>query len=485
MTLANRLSKSRYTKGLRCPRALYLSVHHYDLASDPSTEAQARMDMGTRIHDIAHGRYPDGVLIDDDHFHFAEALAHTQAALDAGAETLFEPAFVHDGVKIRVDTLRRLPEGGWELVELKSTKNYDAGKHLPDAAIQLHVLLGAGIDVRRVTLLHMNGDYVYPGGAYDPQELFAGTEVTQAAIDFLARIPADLEAMMLMLAQPEPPEAADDVSCTSPYECEFFAHCHRDELAVDLDAPAEYDQAVVKRLDDLAFPLHFVDFETLAPALPLFVGTRPYETTRVQWSIHSLHTNGVITHAEWLVEDAERNPDEEFMDSLLRTLPTVGTFVHYSPYERTQMVDIACLHPRFRPPLVAHIPGFYDSLVRKLKKRNISYPELRRPTEGGLLDFDLGAQVVKDGCFHPVFGAQGKGWTIKSAIKVLAPDLPAYDTLAVGNGAQAMMATAQMLDPATDCETADKIRAELLEYCAQDTMSMVLIYQTLAAVAGR
>jgi len=36
-----------------------------------------------------------------------------------------------------------------------------------------------------------------------------------------------------------------------------------------------------------------------------------------------------------------------------------------------------------------------------------------------------------------------------------------------------------MLDPSTDPETAAQIRRDLLEYYSQDTLSMVMIYQTL------
>src|ERR1035437_2156978 len=122
MDLTNKLSKSRYTKGLRCPLALYLAVHHYELSSPPSPEAQARMDTGTRMHEIAHGLFPGGVLIEDDYLHFNDALRHTQEALEGGAQTLFEAAFAHDNVKIRVDALTRLDGGGWELMEAKSTK---------------------------------------------------------------------------------------------------------------------------------------------------------------------------------------------------------------------------------------------------------------------------------------------------------------------------------------------------------------------------
>jgi hypothetical protein len=485
MDLTNKLSKSRYTKGLRCPLALYLAVHHYELSSPPSPEAQARMDTGTRMHDIAHGLFPGGVLIEDDYLHFEDALQHTQGALEGGAQTLFEAAFAHDNVKIRVDALRSLGGGGWELIEAKSTKSYDPGKHLPDAAIQLHVLLGCGIDVRRVTLLHLNGDYVYPGGSYDPQKLFAGTDITADAFDYLGRVPADLAAMMAMLAQSEQPAAPIKVNCKAPYECEFYAWCHRDDEEPDQSQDVEFVPAVLKRLSDLSYPLHFVDFETLNPALPIFVGTSPYQTTRVQWSIHTLQADGTLAHTEWLLSNCDRNPDAEFMATLLDGLPGEGTFVHYSPYERTQMVDIACRYPEFRQPLADRIPGFRDKMCEKLAERGISYADLRPRANGGLLDFDLGARVVKDGCLHPVFGPDGKKWSIKSAIKVLATDLPPYSSLAIGNGDLAMMATAEMLDPETGPERAAHIRTDLLAYCAQDTMSMVMIYESLRSAATR
>jgi hypothetical protein len=64
---------------------------------------------------------------------------------------------------------------------------------------------------------------------------------------------------------------------------------------------------------------------------------------------------------------------------------------------------------------------------------------------------------------------------------VLARDLPPYESLAIGNGSLAMIGTARMLDPATPADLAAQIRADLLQYCRQDTMSMVMIYRTLRA----
>jgi hypothetical protein len=87
-------------------------------------------------------------------------------------------------------------------------------------------------------------------------------------------------------------------------------------------------------------------------------------------------------------------------------------------------------------------------------------------------------RVVRDGCRHPVLGLAG--WSIKRAVKVLAPELPPYSGLAVSNGDQAMLAIAEMLDPRTDEDRAQALRHDLLEYCRHDTLAMVEIYRTLS-----
>jgi hypothetical protein len=474
------LSKSTYCKGLRCHRALWLAIHRRELAAEPTPEQQARFDTGHSVGELAQGRYPGGVLIDEEYYRHADAQAHTQAALAAGAPAIYEAAFSHAGVRVRVDVLARLESGGYELIEVKSTTRYTAEKHLPDAAVQLHVLLGNNIDVRRVSLMHLNRDYVWAGGKYDLDALFTATDITQEAREFMARVPIDVAAMLAMLAAAEPPPIPESVNCAKPYECEFATWCLGEPEAPDLDAPVRFEQAPLSRLCGLAFPLHFVDFETVMPALPVFVGTSPYQTVKVQWSMHVLHEDGRLEHAEYLVSDTSVEPSAEFFTTLIDALGEHGTFVHYSTYERTQLVDIAVRLPELRQPLVDRIPGFHRPLLSALSRNGIADESLREPTAGGLADFDLGARVVKDGCFHPVFGSDN-GWSIKPAIKILAKDLPPYSALAISGGEQAMNALEEMLDPETDSDRAAALRADLLAYCAQDTLAMVEIYRTLLA----
>lgn len=480
MELADRLSKSRYVKGLRCPRALYLAVHHYDRGTQPTPAQQARFDVGHSVGELAQRRYPGGVLIAEDHLRHREAVESTRRAIDTGAVAIFEAAFVHDNVKIRADVLRRIEDasGGWELIEVKSTSKYDAAKHLPDVGVQLHVLLGSGIDVRRVSLMHLDKTCVYPGGEYDPHALLTATDVTSEAFDYIADVPLHLARMMAVIALPGVPEMPAEVSCEKPYACEFHEWCTRDVPAPDLDGDLVTDPAVMRRLDELPRPLYFVDFETINPGLPLFPGTSPFQVVKVQWSLHTLRADGRLEHAEYLVRSAKGDPGPEFINTLLEALGTRGTIVHYSHYERTQLVDIAARYPEWRQPLVDRIPGFFDTLARKLAECGTSFADLRRPQVDGLVAFDLGMRIVRDGCSHPVFGP--RGWSIKDAVRVITPDLPAYDGLAVRDGEEAMSATIEMLSPDTPSDRSEQIRRDLLEYCKLDTYAMVEIYRRLA-----
>ena len=55
----------------------------------------------------------------------------------------------------------------------------------------------------------------------------------------------------------------------------------------------------------LRSPASFLDFETINPAIPLYIGTRPYERIPFQWSLHVLDGSGNLTHREFLNPDAE------------------------------------------------------------------------------------------------------------------------------------------------------------------------------------
>ena len=59
-----------------------------------------------------------------------------------------------------------------------------------------------------------------------------------------------------------------------------------------------------KELGGLKYPIYFMDFETVNPAIPRFAGMRPYDQLPFQWSVHVLREPGAEPeHYEFLATD--------------------------------------------------------------------------------------------------------------------------------------------------------------------------------------
>lgn len=96
-----------------------------------------------------------------------------------------------------------------------------------------------------------------------------------------------------------------------------------------------------KEMDSWQYPLHMIDFETTAVALPMYKGLRPYEQVAFQYSHHIIekHADGSysIRHAgQYLNEDVGRFPNFEFVRHLRAELmEDEGTIFRYSHHENT------------------------------------------------------------------------------------------------------------------------------------------------------
>jgi hypothetical protein len=103
--------------------------------------------------------------------------------------------------------------------------------------------------------------------------------------------------------------------------------------------PDELKRALVAHQTAPGYPLHFVDFEACNLALPPHAGLRPYERVAFQWSCHSLHQNGELTHREWL--NTERQiPNFDFARSLRNAIGDHGTVYVWSPYEQSTLSGV-------------------------------------------------------------------------------------------------------------------------------------------------
>jgi CRISPR/Cas system-associated exonuclease Cas4 (RecB family) len=482
------LSKSRFTAGLQCHKRLYLECYSRELADEVTEQQQAIFDSGTDVGALARDLYPGGVLISEDHFDHEGAVVSTRAALSlATVLPLYEAAFLCDGVRMRADILVPVGDGQFDLVEVKSTSKVK-DEHLFDAGIQLYVLHGSGISVRRACLCHVNTDYVYEGGAYRLGRLFRVVDISNECSALQPEIPSLLAEMRLALAGPDPPDVRPGRHCTRPYTCQFYGHCHmnepehhvshlpraRDDLLESLaadgiedirDIPPGFpgmnvlqrrvrdsvmmnrlylDSTLKRELQQLNHPIHFLDFETFNPALPLYRGTRPYQVIPFQWSLHTLDEDGILHHREFL-HDGNDDPRPAFAESLLTALGDTGPIIVYSSFEAARIGELADALPAFSAGLEALLDGRLEDLLL----------------------------LVRAHCYHPEFHGS---FSIKSVLPALVPHL-GYDDLAINDGTLASMAYAEMLHPETSPERRAEIRGNLLAYCERDTLAEVELFR--------
>lgn len=315
-----------------------------------------------------------------------------------------------------MDILKRIGEQEFDLVEVKSSTSVKP-EHIPDTAIQLHVLEGSGLRVRRSYLMHINNAYVYQGGPQDLEQLFSLNDITDDARAFASvNAPDDLARMWEILQQDQVPAVETGPHCTTPYPCPFYGNCHQNETGHPIgelprlskkvleelrgsgigdigSIPADFpsltptqrrvrdcvvtEQPYIRpdlafRLEEIKFPGSFLDFETFSSAIPFYVGTTPYQIIPFQWSLHIRDSSSQLNHESFLNDDAE-DPRERFVTSLLGALPADGTIVVYSGYEQAVIKQLAEAFPQYADHLLDLCDRIFD--LMKLIRESYYHPK--------------------------------------------------------------------------------------------------------------
>ena len=140
----HRLSKSRFVAGVQCHKLLWWKVHEPDAVElQPDKVLQDRFDQGQAVGELATTLFPGGVLIDLPHGALEERVGQTREVIIGDAPSVFEASFLENNTFLAVDILERHP-GGFHLIEVRSSTSQKP-EHIPDVAVQLHVLGRAGI----------------------------------------------------------------------------------------------------------------------------------------------------------------------------------------------------------------------------------------------------------------------------------------------------------------------------------------------------
>lgn len=108
--------------------------------------------------------------------------------------------------------------------------------------------------------------------------------------------------------------------------------------SVNFDSSPYFNLKGIKDcLENVIYPLHFIDFETTMAAIPFYKGMHPYEGIAFQFSHHIMYEDGSVEHAgEYLNTKPGMFPNYEFVRELKKQLSQdEGTVFCYSQHENT------------------------------------------------------------------------------------------------------------------------------------------------------
>ena len=463
------LTKSKFKLGLECPNKLYYTgkkAYANAKKEDPFLEALAQG--GFQVEELARMHYPSGILIEGEPWEHESTFNKTQELLKQENVTIYEAAFLIEGLFIRTDILVK-KGNSVKLIEVKS-KSFDPnnehlfiGKtgvmlsgwkpYLFDVAFQKHVMQlcypdwqiksymmmadktkESSIDglnqlfridkigskrtgiTKRVSSLEETGNSIL--GLKNVTEIINGIESDKFMYndglsfkdsialfnnlfqkDLYSNSPTsfrsckncefktlisdkknDLKSGFKECFAKQHNWSEEDFEKPNILDIHFFGKgvklfdkgiifkseltqemiglkiepeklttSHRQWLQIEKEVKKETSiyvdkDGLLEEIEKWTFPLHFIDFETSAAALPFNKNMRPYEQTAFQFSHHIYNADGSIQHAtEYINSNAGVFPNFEFIRALKNALENDnGTIFRYSNHENSILNAIYC-----------------------------------------------------------------------------------------------------------------------------------------------
>lgn len=282
-------------------------------------------------------------------------------------------------------------------------------------------------------------------------------------------------------------------------------------------------------MNSWVYPLHMIDFETSAVALPFYKGMHPYESVAFQFSHHIIRKvegGYTVEHAgQFINVEKGHFPNFEFIRALKANLDKDGgSIFRYSPHENTILNHISKQLADSSEPDKEELRSFIASITydKKTKwvghrnmidlletvKRCFYHPYMKGSNS---IKYVLPAvlntsQFIRDKYSRPIYGSEipslnipssapiswitfeDDGVTVKNPYKLLPPiseylGMSEEEAEAVGLAADSKIANGgAALTAYSELQFSDDVKSEalakaLLRYCELDTMAMVFIWE--------
>lgn len=488
------ISKTDYLSFRFCRKNLWLEKNRpIEFKRQPLSEFElALVKEGQDVDGEAQNLFPEGIVIDGKGDKDA-AIAQTRELMKS-KKTLFQAAIASEPFYIRADVLRwNDTVNGWEIREIKATtqvKREKFNSHVYDLAFQYNVCARAGIEIKKVSVTHLNSEY-RKDGEINYNQLFISEDITEEVMELHEKVAEEMELMIAYLNGPEekycpcrlrtrnnhcttfqysnpdvPSYAVHDITrinakkltmlvddgCLNIADVPDTMKLSDGQMLQVLTAkkgePHIDEEAIADFLRHLEYPLYFIDYESYLPAIPIFDRYGPYQNIVFQYSLHIMRTpGGELEHSEFLAT-TPGEPSRDLVATMRADIGNTGSvIVWHKPFEMGRNKEMAQLNPTFA------------QFLMEVNDRVI----------------DLKEVFSKSMYIDPKFKGSA---SIKKVLPVLVPEL-SYKELAINNGANANKKWGEMMHGDLPESEKQEVISNLLVYCKQDTFAMVKIFQYL------
>ena len=479
------LSKSKYMSGLQCPKLLWTLLNQPESIPELDIVTQYIFDQGHLVGEYAKQLFPGGIDIPQDDF--AENIAATKKLL-AERKPLFEAGILSGRIYCRVDILNPVNEDEWDIIEIKSSTSVK-DVHIDDVSFQKHCCEKAGLKIRTCKLGFINNQYV-KNGEIDPEELFILEDISTQVEEISESTEERVSNLLTVISNKTCPGVSIGQHCLAPYDCPLRAECWGslpENSIFDLrggktkqfslyeqgiisikdipdDIPLSREQKIQKEcvmtgnvyvereeirqfLNKLKYPLCYLDFETIGPAIPIYDGTRPYQDTPFQFSLHVVeHDASEPIHHSFLAEGRE-DPRPQILHELQKLLGSEGSIVAYNA-------------------------GFEEGVLKEMVE---AFPEYTDWFEGILTRMvDLLFPFTN---FHYYNASQKDTASLKKVLPAVTGK--GYEEMSIGAGMDASIAYERIIYGNATEEEIARVRADLLKYCKLDSEGMIWVVDKL------
>ena len=417
-------------------------------------------------------------------------------------EWLMKARFEYGGLRIKVPFLHRVNEG-YDLYFL-FIGLFPRSEDMQFYCDTVWVLEHLNIPLNHYYMIHLNADYVR-GDELDPKQLFivsdhfynhsrhAGKNLKEAIQNSMQDVSLVVNAMDEISLRPiEMPVRTS--KCAGRQKCRYYEVCFPNEKTVADDSiltlsgsqyryvmeqegleslaqadhnriegsSMQYAQIMADKngglfadrmalnawLNEIVYPVTFLDFEWECFAIPPYKGMKPYDVLLFEYSIHTLQRDGTMDHQVYLSTHDDR---KDLAEHLLHDIPPYGTIIAYNANGAEKL----------RIQELAELLGEYKERLLKLNQRMI---DLQMPFEKGLV-YDVRMRG---------------GWSLKSIMNMLEGN--SYQELNIHEGMEAVFEW-RHLDREEEGIDRKKIIEALKAYCSMDSYATAVVFQWLKKLA--